>query len=134
METLRNKPVAKRLRNRYRLVVMNDDTFEEVITFKLTRLSVYILMSTIFVVLVGLTIALISFTNIRFLIPGYGKQSSLQELRQLKMRTDSLEKAMGQQQQYLQNLQNVLQGTTPTTVPLDTSLLKNLPPTEEITD
>ncbi|QGW27872.1 hypothetical protein [Phnomibacter ginsenosidimutans] len=134
METLRNKPVAKRLRNRYRLVVMNDDTFEEVITFKLTRLSVYILMSTIFVVLVGLTIALISFTNLRFLIPGYGKQSSLQELRQLKMRTDSLEKAMGQQQQYLQNLQNVLQGTTPTTVPLDTSLLKNLPPTEEITD
>ena len=107
METLRNKPVAKRLRNRYRLVVMNDDTFEEVITFKLTRLSVYILMSTIFVVLVGLTIALISFTNLRFLIPGYGKQSSLQELRQLKMRTDSLEKAMGQQQQYLQNLQNV---------------------------
>ncbi|MCA0381767.1 MAG: hypothetical protein LCH58_06380 [Bacteroidetes bacterium] len=134
METLRNKPVAKRLRNRYRLVVMNDDTFEEVITFKLTRLSVYILMSTIFVVLVGLTIALISFTNLRFLIPGYGKQSSLQELRQLKMRTDSLEKAMGQQQLYLQNLQNVLQGTTPTTVPLDTSLLKNLPPTEEITD
>ncbi|WP_416438426.1 hypothetical protein [Phnomibacter sp. MR] len=134
METLRNKPVAKRLRNRYRLVVMNDDTFEEVITFKLTRLSVYILMSTIFVVPVGLTIALISFTNLRFLIPGYGKQSSLQELRQLKMRTDSLEKAMGQQQLYLQNLQNVLQGTTPTTVPLDTSLLKNLPPTEEITD
>lgn len=134
METLRNKPVAKRLRNRYRLVVMNDDTFEEVITFKLTRLSVYILMSTIFVVLVGLTIALISFTNLRFLIPGYGKQSSLQELRQLKMRTDSLEKAMGQQQLYLQNLQNVLQGTTPTTLPLDTSLLKNLPPTEEITD
>lgn len=134
METLRNKPVAKRLRNRYRLVVMNDDTFEEVITFKLTRLSVYILMSTIFVVLVGLTIALISFTNLRFLIPGYGKQSSLQELRVLKMRTDSLEKAMGQQQLYLQNLQNVLQGTTPTTVPLDTSLLKNLPPTEEITD
>jgi hypothetical protein len=134
METLRNKPVAKRLRNRYRLVVMNDDTFEEVITFKLTRLSVYILMSTIFVVLVGLTIALISFTNLRFLIPGYGKQSSLQELRVLKMRTDSLEKAMGQQQQYLQNLQNVLQGTTPTTVPLDTSLLKNLPPTDEITD
>lgn len=134
METLRIKPVAKRLRNRYRLVVMNDDTFEEVITFKLTRLSVYILMSTIFVVLVGLTIALISFTNLRFLIPGYGKQSSLQELRVLKMRTDSLEKAMSKQQQYLQNLQNVLQGTTPTTIPLDTSLLKTLPATEEITD
>ena len=45
----------KRLRNRYRLVVMNDDTYEEVVTFKLSRLSVYIGLSTIFVVLVGLT-------------------------------------------------------------------------------
>ena len=40
----------KRLRNRYRLVVMNDDTYEEVVTFKLSRLSVYIMLSTIFVV------------------------------------------------------------------------------------
>ena len=52
----------KRLRNRYRLVVMNDDTYEEVVTFKLSRLSVYIMLSTIFVVLVGLTVALIVFT------------------------------------------------------------------------
>jgi hypothetical protein len=35
----------KRLRNRYRLVVMNDDTYEEVVTFKLSRLSVYIFLA-----------------------------------------------------------------------------------------
>jgi hypothetical protein len=127
------KATLQRLRNRYRLVVMNDDTFEEVITFKLTRLSIYVLMSTIFVLLVGLTIAVISFTNLKFLIPGYGKQSSLQELRVLKMKTDSLEKSMASQQQYLLNLQKVLKGDT-TTLRLDTALLKSLPPTEEITD
>jgi hypothetical protein len=44
----------KKLRNSYRLVVMNDDTYEEVVTFRLTRLSVYIGLSTAFVVLVGL--------------------------------------------------------------------------------
>ena len=49
----------KRLRNRYRLVVMNDDTYEEVVTFKLSRLSVYVMLSTVFVLLVGLTVALI---------------------------------------------------------------------------
>ena len=43
----------QRLRNRYRLVVMNDDTYEEVVTFRLSRLSVYIGLSTVFVVLVG---------------------------------------------------------------------------------
>ncbi|HSC52101.1 MAG TPA: hypothetical protein VLC98_00655 [Phnomibacter sp.] len=133
METLRKSPVAKRLRNRYRLVVMNDDTFEEVIQFKLTRMSIYIAMSTIFVVLVALTISVISFTNLKFLIPGYGKQSSLRELRALKIRTDSLEKSMASQQQYLLNLQKVLKGDT-STLRLDTSLLKTLPPTEEIED
>jgi hypothetical protein len=46
----------KRLQNRYRLVVMNDDTYEEVVTFKLSRLSVYIGLSTVFVLLVSLTV------------------------------------------------------------------------------
>ena len=57
----------KRLQNRYRLVVMNDDTYEEVVTFKLNRLSVYIALCTIFVVLVGLTVALIVFTPLKVL-------------------------------------------------------------------
>ncbi len=41
----------KRLRNHYRLVVMNEDTYEEVVKFKLSRLSVYIVLSTTFVLL-----------------------------------------------------------------------------------
>ena len=45
----------KRLRNRYRLVVMNDDTYEEVTNFRLSRISVYVMLCTIFVLLVGLT-------------------------------------------------------------------------------
>ena len=60
----------KRLQNRYRLVVMNDDTYEEVVTFKLSRLSVYIALSTIFVLLTGLTVALIVFTPLRYVYTG----------------------------------------------------------------
>ena len=63
----------KRLQNRYRLVVLNEDTFDEVVTFKLTRLSVYIALSTLFVILVGLTVALIVFTPLKLYIPGYGE-------------------------------------------------------------
>lgn len=55
----------RRLRNRYRLVVMNDDSYEEVVTFKLSRLSVYIGLSTLFVLLTGLTVALIVFTPLK---------------------------------------------------------------------
>ncbi len=102
----------KRLRNRYRFVIMNDDTYEEVATFRVSRRIVYVAMSMIFVVLVGLTIAVVSFTNLKYLVPGYGKQSSLKELRLLKMRTDSLELVIGQKQQYLEGVQRVLRGDT----------------------
>ncbi len=133
MESLQKQAVVKRLRNRYRLVVINDDTFEELVTFRLTRLSVYVAVSTIFVMLVGITLAIISFTNLRFLIPGYGKQSSLQELRLLKMKTDSLEKSAAAQQHYLDGLQRVLRGDT-SALRKDTALLPTPPAAEEIAD
>lgn len=121
----------KRLRNRYRLVVMNDDTYEEVVTFKLSRLSVYILLSTIFVLLTSFTVALIVFTPLKLYIPGYGDMNSTREMRQLKMRTDSLESAMKYKDQYLMQLQSVLQGEA--NVKLDTTSL-NIPVPESIDD
>ena len=117
----------KRLRNRYRLVVMNDDTYEEVVTFKLSRLCVYIMLSTIFVVLVGLTVALIVFTPLKYYIPGSGTNyKSVSELKQLKYRVDELEKKNSQNAQYIDGLKKALSGAT---VKLDTTRL-NLPPAE----
>lgn len=118
-----NNTTLKRLRNRYRLVVMNDDTYAEVVTFKLSRLSVYIGMSVIFVLLIGLTVALLSFTNLKYLIPGYGKQGSLSTLRELKIRTDSLEEALVLNQQYLDGIKKALTGEVPSK-PLDTTVLQ----------
>ncbi|MBL7734799.1 MAG: hypothetical protein JNL51_05025 [Chitinophagaceae bacterium] len=111
----------KRLQNRYRLVVMNDDTYEEVVTFKLSRLSVYITLSTIFVLLTGLTVALIVFTPLRLYIPGYGDINATKELRELKMKTDSLEQAVVYKDRYLDNIRNILQGNV--TVALDTTVI-----------
>jgi hypothetical protein len=121
----------KRLQNRYRLVVMNDDTYEEVVTFKLSRLSVYIFLSTIFVLLTGLTVALIVFTPLKVYIPGYGDVNNIKELRELKIQTDSLEEQMKYKDEYLQNLKNVLQGTT--SVKKDTTSL-TIPKPEKIND
>lgn len=102
---------------------MNDDTFEEVATLKLTRISVYMAASTIFVLLTGLTIALISFTNLRYLVPGYGKQGSLQEVRALKLRADSMEQVMVLNQQYINALKGVLTGDSGMTLLRDTTPL-----------
>lgn len=121
----------KRLRNRYRLVIMNDDTYEEVVTFKLSRLRVYVALSTIFVFLTGLTVALIVFTPMKLYIPGYGDVSNTRQLRDLKIRTDSLEQAMRYKDMYLDKMKSVLQGDV--TVKLDTTALK-IPVTEKISD
>lgn len=109
----------RRLQNRYRLVIMNDDTYEEVVTFKLSRMSVYVTLSTIFVLLTGLTVALIVFTPLRLYIPGYGDINATKELRELKMKTDSLEQAVRYKEQYLNSIKSVLQGNTP--IQLDTT-------------
>ena len=121
----------KRLQNRYRLVVMNDDTYEEVVTFKLSRLSVYVFLSTVFVLLTGLTVALIVFTPLKLYIPGYGDLNNTKELRELKIRTDSLEQEMRYRDQYFQSLRNVLEGNS--SVKTDTTVLK-IPKAEKIDD
>ena len=122
----------KRLRNHYRLVVMNEDTYEEVVKFKLTRLSVYIVMSTLFILMVGLTASLIIFTPLRYYLPGsgYGNVKQIREYRSLKIRTDSMEQALNLQHKYFEDLQKVLQGNI---VKMDTSKL-NLPKLENTDD
>ena len=100
----------RQLRSRYRLVIMNDDTYEEVVTFKLSRLSVYVVLSSVFVILVGLTIALIVFTPLKQYLPGYGSLSARRELQTLKLKTDSLEQSMIYKDQYLANIKRVLNG------------------------
>jgi hypothetical protein len=109
----------KRLRNRYRLVVMNDDTYEEVVTFKLSRMSVYVMLSTIFVLLVGLTVALIVFTPLKYYIPGYDDLKIGREYREMKYRVDALEKQVGYQANYIDNIKKVLKGDN--TIQLDTT-------------
>jgi len=129
MIKLDTNSTLKRLRNHYRLVVMNEDTYEEVVKFKLSRLSVYVALSTLFVVLVGLTIALIVFTPLKYYLPGvgYGNAKQIREYKLLKMRTDSLEKEIRYKDRYFSDLKKVLQGNV---TKLDTSKL-DLPKLEK---
>lgn len=111
----------KRRSNTYRLVVTNDDTYDEVIAFRLSRKSVYFGFSIAFMFLVGLTIALIAFTPLRYYIPGYGTKESRSALELLKIRTDSLEQAVHFKEQYIEGIKKVLSEGNPQqldTIPL----------------
>ncbi|MBS1927302.1 MAG: hypothetical protein IT254_03935 [Chitinophagaceae bacterium] len=122
----------KRLRNHYRLVVMNEDSYEEVVQFKLTRWSVYVVLSAVFIIMIALTASLIIFTPLKYYLPGsgYGDARQMKEYRDLKIRTDSMERAMLQQNQYFTDLEKVLQGKVK---PRDTTRLK-MPKLEDFDD
>lgn len=100
----------QRLRHRYRLVVMNDDTFEENFSLRLTPLGLLILLSTVTIVMVMLVTSLIAFTPLREYIPGYADVGMRRELINLAMRSDSLEQALIEQNMFNQNITNVLSG------------------------
>jgi len=88
---------------------MNDDTFEEVIKFRLSRLSVYMGLSAIFVLMVGLTVALLVLTPLKYYIPGSSENGEARrELQTLKIRTDSMEQALKYKDTYLDGLKKAL--------------------------
>ena len=114
----------KRTSNTYRLVVTNDDTYDEVAAIRFSRNSVYIGVSICFILLVGLTIGLIAFTPLKYYIPGYGSKESKTTLQLLKIKTDSLEQSMHEKDIYLESLRKVLNTNTPQqldTLPLQIS-------------
>lgn len=121
----------KRTSNTYRLVITNDDTYDEVAAVRFSRNSVYIGISVSFILLVGLTIALIAFTPLKYYIPGYGTKESRTTLQLLKIRTDSLEQAIHYKEQYLEGLKKVLSEGNPQQ--LDTLPLQ-LPESKQTTD
>lgn len=99
-----------RLRDKYRLVVMNDITFEERLSLRLTRLNVFIVLGTTTVLLIVLTTLLISLTPLREYIPGYTDLDLYQKVYDLQNKTDSLERSFAQKDLYFQNLKNIIEG------------------------
>lgn len=99
-----------KLRDKYRLVIMNNETYEERLSFRLSRLNVFLLTVSISIILITLTIFIIAFTPIREYIPGYMDVNIPGQLYRLEQRADSLEKALRTKDVYLQNIRNIIEG------------------------
>ena len=100
----------KKLRNKYRLVLMNDETLEERLTFRLSRLNVYIALGTLAIVLIFLTTILIAFTPLREYIPGYTNVGLQKQLYELQIKTDSIEKDLVRKDRFIENLKDIING------------------------
>lgn len=101
---------TEKLRDKYRLVVMNDETFEEISSFKLTPLNVYTIVSSL---MVGTAIAitlLIVYTPLKRYIPGYGDFNRDSEIAELLSKTKELENEVEATRRYSENLRKILTG------------------------
>ncbi|MBX2928996.1 MAG: M23 family metallopeptidase [Saprospiraceae bacterium] len=103
-----------KLRNAYRLVIMNEETFQEVGSYKLSLLNVYVFLSTI-VVIVALAVgALIFFTPVKRYVPGYGSVSDDREMMRLSRQVADMEKELSAFRTYSENVRRMLLGDVQT--------------------
>lgn len=109
------KRLGEKLRNKYRLVILNDDTFEEKLSLKLSRLNVFLISGFSALLLIVITILLIAFTPLREYIPGYSSTALKRKAFELDVLSDSLERRMTYQKRYLLNLQHLIEGQDPLT-------------------
>ncbi len=100
----------ERLKYKYKLSVINETSFDEVWSFRLSQLHVLMFLSALGVVVVVLTILLVAFTGLREFIPGYPDGNMRQMIIVNAIRVDSLEQEVLKRDRYMEALQMVMYG------------------------
>lgn len=99
-----------KLLDKYRLVILNEETFEERVSFKLTRLNVFVLVTLSAIILIAGTTFLIAFTGLKEYIPGYSSANLKRQATELAYKTDSLQTILLLNNQYYESVRKVLTG------------------------
>ena len=120
-------PWYHRLRDKYRLIILNENSFEEKVSIRLSRLNVFIVTGMLAIILIFLTIYLIAFTSLREFIPGYSDAGVKRDLYELQLKADSIEIAVRQKDKFIENISRVINGEV-----LD-SIYKPLPAVDSVT-
>lgn len=139
--TDKNEPNQKwfdRLKNKYRLVVLNDDTFEEKVSFRLSRLNVFVATGLSVITLISFTIVLIAFTPLREYIPGYSSTLLRRQAMENAVTVDSLRRVIANQERFVEIINGVVSGNLPeydTAEAVDASEIDSIqrPPSREDT-
>jgi murein DD-endopeptidase MepM/ murein hydrolase activator NlpD len=104
---------VNKLRHKYRLIIYNDDTFEEVWFLRLSRLNVFsIVGSALILFIAGITV-LIAFTPIREFIPGYPDGNMRRNIINNVHKLDSLENELEMRDRYFASINQIIRGGVP---------------------
>lgn len=110
----RAKRIKKKLLHKYRMVILNEETFEERFSFRLNRLNVFVFSTLFTVLLILTTTVIIAFTPLREYIPGYSSTELKRKASDMAYRTDSLQRIINLNEQYLASIRKVLTGDVET--------------------
>lgn len=127
------KRIVEKLRNRYRLIIYNDTTFQSVWSVKLTRIKVFTITSLASATIIVLVIFLIAGTQLREYIPGYPKQEYREMLIRNALLVDSLENELIVRDRFFQTINAIMRGEEPpdfsqVAEATERSVIKDLPP------
>jgi len=106
----KKKNFRKKLFTKNRLVILNEDTFEEIFSFKLNLMNVFVTFTLGGIFLILITTFIIAFTPLREFIPGYSSTQLKKNATELAIKSDSLERALRKNEAYIKGIQKVLRG------------------------
>jgi hypothetical protein len=107
---LKRKKLHNKLFVKNRLVILNEDTFEELFSLKLNLMNVFIVASIGAILLISITTFIIAFTPLREFIPGYSSSKLKRDATELALKSDSLTVALKKNEAYILSIQKVLNG------------------------
>lgn len=107
---LKRRKLHNKLFTKNRLVILNEETFEELFSFKLNLMNVFVALTSGAIVLITLTTFIIAFTPLRDFIPGYSSSKLKRDATELALKSDSLTLALQQNEAYIKSIQKVLTG------------------------
>jgi hypothetical protein len=102
--------IKKLIKSKTRLIVLNEDTFEEVFSFRLNLMNLFVSLSLGAIFLILITTIIIAFTPLREYIPGYASTELKKGATELAIKSDSLTTALKMNERYINAIQKVLTG------------------------
>ena len=109
----KNDKKKRNWRDKYRFSIVNDTTFEEVWRVRLTQYNAFLLITALFLFIIGATTSLIAFTNLREFIPGYPDVAMRRNILMSAIRLDSLDREIALRDKYFANLNDIISGKKP---------------------
>lgn len=107
---LKRRKLHNKLFTKNRLVILNEETFEELFSFKLNLMNVFVAATLGAILLITFTTFIIAFTPLREFIPGYSSSKLKKDATELALKSDSLTLALKKNEAYIKSIQKVLNG------------------------